>query len=148
MSKNTLIACLTGFCLVVFAILSYLSFMYLYTQVQLVVINSHVAIYEEMEEKVKTEMNVKKAVEYMEYALYYYYPGGQLNLIGGTTAENLLETLRRNSVNRMVHTLNERFPLQSKGDSLAAWIEAYGNKHNLDIAKETEWYKKWYDKSP
>jgi len=151
MLKNTLIALGIGICLVVFLTLSYLSFMCLYTDVQLAFIRGQVAVFEYMEEQVKTAKTVECAVGSMEYA-FYYYAGGQLNLIDGTAAETLLETLRRNSVRRMAITLNERFPESSKGDSPAAWMEAYGDKSRLDGTRNDDrwykYYKEWYNLSP
>ena len=150
MLKNTLITLGIGICLVVFMTLAYFSFMYFYTQVQLAFIRSQVAIFEQMEEQVKTEKTVESAVGSLEYA-FYYYAGGQLNLIDGTSAESLLETLRRNSVRRMAITLNERFPELSKGDSPAAWMDAYGDKSKLDHTRNSEYYrfyKDWYNLSP
>jgi hypothetical protein len=151
MSKNTIIACLTGFCLILFLGFTYHFFMYHYTVLQVVDILSKNAIFEQMEEQVKTARRVEDAVGSMEYA-FYYYPGNSAYQIAGSNCERLLEKLRQNSVRRMAATLNERFPELSEGSSPAAWMETYGNKSRLDaLRKDSKWYKyykDWYDKSP
>jgi len=143
MLKKSLTALRIGFHLIIFLGFLYYFFMYNYTEYQILSIQAQVRQFESAEMGLKTVERVKDAVGGLEYA-FYYYPGGHANMFEGTEAEHLLETLRRNSVRRMVTTLNERFPESAKGDSPAAWIEAYGDKHKLDGWRKTEWYKKWY----
>jgi len=150
MSKNTIIACLIGFCLILFLGLAYYYFMYHYTVLQVADIRAKNNVFEWSEVGTKKAKRVEDAVGGMEYA-FFYYPGNSAWQIAGSQCEILLETLRQNSVRRMIATLNERFPESSKGDSPAAWIEAYGDKHRLDSIRESQWYKyykDWYDQSP
>jgi len=135
-----------GACLVIFLTLSYLSFMYIHTAVQLAFIPGHITIFEEAEEHAKTVESVEEAVGCI-VGILIYYPGGQFKMIDNTPCESLLETLRRNSVKRIVAVLKERFPESNKGDSPAAWIEAYGDNNDkltLNAMRASEWYKKWY----
>jgi hypothetical protein len=145
MLKNFLIAFLFVGCFVFFLGLSYFFIMYFYTQIQISDVYSKNEIFEHMERQVMGANSVESAVGSMEYALFYY-PESPYQ-ISGSMCDNLLETLRRNSVQRMVATLRERFPESCKGNSPIAWVEAYGHrdKKELDWWKETEWYKKWYD---
>ena len=120
--------------------------MYIHTEVQLAFIPGQVKVFEEAEEYAKTVESVEKAVGCIVGVLIYY-PGGQFKMLDNTPCESLLETLRRNSVKRIVTTLQERFPKSNKGDSPAAWIEAYGNdndKRTLNAMQTSEWYEKWY----
>jgi hypothetical protein len=117
--------------------------MYVYTEIQIGDLLAKHEIFEIMEEQVKTAKTIKSAVGSMEYALHYY-PSSSGYQITGSRCDILVETLRQRSVLRMVATLEERFPESSMGNSHAAWIEAYGDKSNLDAVRESEWYKTWY----
>ena len=119
--------------------------MYYYTLIQIADINAKVRIFEQMENQVKGYYPVENAVDSMAYALYYY-PANSAYQIKGSRGEFLMETLRRNSVQRMVATLKERFPESCKGNSPFAWTEAYADprRTSVDYWRETEWYKKWY----
>ena len=145
MQKKTLYSFFIVIKLVSVLFLVHFSIMYIYTGQQIADIRSKNEVFEDMERQVRGTRDVKEAVGSMEYA-FFYYPGNSAYQMSGSNCEFLLETLRRNSVRRMVATLKERFPESCKGDSPAAWIEAYGyDRGRLAYFKtETEWYEKWY----
>ena len=112
-------------------------------------IQMQVDLFEQMEEQVKDpERDVRNAVGSMEYALItspvivwpFIDPGCTI----------LLETLRRNSIQRMVATLRTRFPEFDKGDSPGVWLDAYGYGNiDMDYIKTSnsdfsKWYREWY----
>jgi hypothetical protein len=145
MSKKLVFFCVGG-CLFLILLSTYFAFalMHFYTRLQMGDVLEKVEIFEQMERQVKTYYPVENATSSMRYALFYY-PHSPYQ-IEGHNGDVLLETLRRNSVRRMVTTLQERFPESNKGNSPFAWIDAYGDigGGQLDYWKETEWYKKWY----
>ena len=120
--------------------------MYHHMRLQMGDAREKIEIFEQMERHVKI-YPLEEAVSNMEYALFYY--PRSLYQIEGSDCYLLVETVRRNSVRRMVATLKERFPESCKGNSPIAWIEAYGrrgknNKIELDEWRESDWYKEWY----
>jgi len=151
MSKKIFVLFLGSIGLVVFLTLSYFSLMYFYTLLQVADIWAKNEIFEQMEWQVRTATRVEDAVGSMRYALFYY-PGDSAYQISGSECEHLLETLRRNSVHRMVATLKKRFPESNQGNSPIAWIEAYYDRNirssMLGDARNKEWYEKWFGVPP
>ena len=145
MQKKTLYSFFIVIRLVIALFFVHFSLMYIYTGIQIADVRAKNTIFEDMEQQVREASDVEKAVGSMEYA-FFYYPGNSAYQISGSNCEFLLETLRRNSVRRMVATLKERFPESCKGDSPAAWIAAYGDDGGrlAYFKMETEWYVKWY----
>jgi hypothetical protein len=121
--------------------LLYGSVMYFYTIFQTGLILGRYTIFVEMEEQVKTSKTVQCAVGSMEYAFYYYV---EMDVTKYSYCDLLLETLRRDSIQRMVSTMQDRFPESNQGEAPASWMEVYGDKLKIDETKETVWYKKWY----
>jgi len=145
MPKKTFYSFFIVIRLVIVLFLVHFSIMYYWTNIQIGDAQEKNQVFEWMEKQVREASNVEEAVGSMEYA-FFYYPGNSAYQISGSSSEFLVETLRRNSVRRMVATLKERFPESCKGDSPAAWIAAYGDDRGrlAYFTTETEWYEKWY----
>jgi hypothetical protein len=138
-NRKTILALLYVFTLFLFG---YYFFMYQWSKLQIADIYEKTGIFEQMEEQILKSTSVEHAIHSFRYALLYY-PHSPFQ-IRESLGDRLLETLRRNSVKRMITTLKTKFPEEAeRGNSPAKWLAI-----NDDIlAKEVEqmeWYQTWY----
>ena len=117
-----------------------------YTNLQIADICGKVEIFEQMERQIETAQNREEAVDYLRYALLYYYGDGFFQA-KGTSGEYLADLLRYNAAQRMVKQLREKYPDSFVADRPNEWIKAYGDestKRLMEWMEQTDWYKKWY----
>jgi len=121
----------------------YYAFFYYYTNLQIADIREKVSVFEQMEEQVIDAKTPEESLGSFEYALFYY-PSDSAYQIKGSKGELLLETLRYNSVCRMIRTLQQKYPEDKDKDTPIAWIKSYGTAWRVEGIEKDEWYRKWY----
>ena len=123
-------------------LLGYCFVMYQWSKLQIADIYAKANIFEGMEEQVLGSTSVESAVHSLRYALLYY-PHSPFQ-IKGSTGDILIETLRRNSVKRMITTLKNKFPREShRGNSPAQWLAIIDDNLAKKLEQD-EWYQTWY----
>ena len=139
MNRKTI---LTALYVVTLFLLGYYFFMYQWSKEQMADIYCKAEIFTQMEEQVLYATSKKDAVDSFRYALLYY-PHSPFQ-IRDSLGDRLIETLRRDSVRRMIRTLKTKFPEETQyGNSPAKWLTVIDDRLAKEVEQD-EWYQTWY----